>query len=113
MPLTNTINFRNLQGDLFGGLTAAIVSLALAFSVASSAGSVAGLDVAVGVGFFAALFGQIRHRLRRADTPSHNLKLEDKTKCQVEFHDLCVHRSLKRGRTGIKVLQFIKNFRRI
>ncbi|WP_414590402.1 hypothetical protein [Anabaena sp. CCY 9614] len=32
-------------------------------------------------------------RLRRAGTPSHNLKLEDETKCQVEFHDLCVHRS--------------------
>jgi hypothetical protein len=72
MSLTNTINFRNLQGDLFGGLTAAIVSLALAFSVASSAGSVAVLDVAVGVGFFAALFGQIRDHLRWADTPSHN-----------------------------------------
>ncbi|QMS91289.1 SulP family inorganic anion transporter [Nostoc edaphicum CCNP1411] len=59
MSLTNTINFRNLQGDLFGGLTAAIVSLplALAFGVASGAGPVAGLYGAVCVGFFAALFG--------------------------------------------------------
>lgn len=59
MQLTNTIHFRNLQGDLFGGLTAAIVSLplALAFGVASGAGPVAGLYGAVCVGFFAALFG--------------------------------------------------------
>lgn len=59
MSLTNTIHFRNLKGDLFGGLTAAIVSLplALAFGVASGAGPVAGLYGAVCVGFFAALFG--------------------------------------------------------
>ncbi|MBE9053768.1 SulP family inorganic anion transporter [Nostocales cyanobacterium LEGE 11386] len=59
MTLTNTIHFRNLKGDLFGGLTAAIVSLplALAFGVASGAGPVAGLYGAVCVGFFAALFG--------------------------------------------------------
>ncbi len=59
MQLTNTIHFRNLRGDLFGGLTAAIVSLplALAFGVASGAGAEAGLYGAVCVGFFAALFG--------------------------------------------------------
>ena len=59
MSLTNTIHFRNLRGDIFGGLTAAIVSLplALAFGVASGAGPVAGLYGAVCVGFFAALFG--------------------------------------------------------
>lgn len=59
MRITNSINFRNVQGDLFGGLTAAIVSLpmALAFGVASGAGPIAGLYGAVCVGFFAALFG--------------------------------------------------------
>jgi sulfate permease, SulP family len=59
MSLTNRINFNNLRGDLFGGLTTAIVSLplALAFGVASGAGPVAGLYGAVCVGFFAALFG--------------------------------------------------------
>jgi len=59
MSLTNIIHFRNLRGDLFGGVTAAIVSLplALAFGVASGAGPVAGLYGAVCVGFFAALFG--------------------------------------------------------
>ena len=59
MQITNKIHFRNLRGDLFGGLTTAIVSLplALAFGVASGAGAVAGLYGAVCVGFFAALFG--------------------------------------------------------
>lgn len=49
----------NLRGDLFGGLTAAVVALplALAFGVASGAGAIAGLYGAIAVGFFAALFG--------------------------------------------------------
>lgn len=59
MQLTNLIHFRNLRGDFFGGLTAAIISLpmALAFGVASGAGPVAGLYGAVCVGLFASLFG--------------------------------------------------------
>lgn len=59
MQFTNLIHFKNLRGDLFGGLTAAIVSLplALAFGVATGAGPIAGLYGAVCVGFFAALFG--------------------------------------------------------
>ena len=59
MQITNTIHTRNLRGDIFGGVTAAIVSLplALAFGVASGAGPVAGLYGAVCVGLFAALFG--------------------------------------------------------
>lgn len=49
----------NLQGDLFGGVTTAIISLplALAFGVASGAGAEAGLWGAIMVGFFASLFG--------------------------------------------------------
>ena len=54
-------NFRkiNPKGDLFGGVTAAIISLplALTFGVASGAGAEAGLWGAILVGFFAALFG--------------------------------------------------------
>ncbi|MGJ3244704.1 MAG: bicarbonate transporter BicA [Elainellaceae cyanobacterium] len=59
MQLTNHIHFRNLRGDIFGGITAAIIALpmALAFGVASGAGATAGLWGAVLVGFFAALFG--------------------------------------------------------
>ncbi len=57
--MRNQIHFRNFRGDLFGGVTAAIVSLplALAFGVASGAGPMAGLYGAVIVGLFAALFG--------------------------------------------------------
>ncbi|PZO22877.1 MAG: sodium-independent anion transporter [Leptolyngbya foveolarum] len=57
--LTNRINFNHVRGDLFGGLTAAVIALpmALAFGVASGAGPEAGLYGAIVVGFFAALFG--------------------------------------------------------
>ena len=53
------------KGDLFGGLTAAIVALplALAFGVASGAGALAGLWGAILVGFFAALLGGTRHQV--------------------------------------------------
>ncbi|WP_394152901.1 SulP family inorganic anion transporter [Vibrio maritimus] len=49
----------NLKGDVFGGVTTAIISLplALAFGVASGAGAEAGLWGAIMVGLFAALFG--------------------------------------------------------
>ncbi|BBA79758.1 putative bicarbonate transporter [cyanobacterium endosymbiont of Rhopalodia gibberula] len=59
MQITNRIHFRNLRGDIFGGVTAAVIALpmALAFGVASGAGAIAGLWGAVIIGFFAALFG--------------------------------------------------------
>ncbi|PSN14070.1 sodium-independent anion transporter [filamentous cyanobacterium CCT1] len=59
MGITNRINFRNVRGDIFGGVTAAVIALpmALAFGVASGAGAASGLYGAVIVGFFAALFG--------------------------------------------------------
>ncbi len=55
----NRIGLQHLRGDLFGGITAAIIALplALAFGVASGAGAVAGLYGAVCVGLFASLFG--------------------------------------------------------
>ena len=59
MQLLNEIRFNNLRGDIFGGVTAAIIALpmALAFGVASGAGPAAGLYGAVLVGLFASLFG--------------------------------------------------------
>lgn len=59
MSITNTIHFRNVKGDIFGGITAAVIALpmALTFGVASGAGASAGLWGAILVGFFAALFG--------------------------------------------------------
>lgn len=52
-------DLKTLKGDLFGGLTAAVVALplALAFGVASGVGPIAGLYGAIAVGFFAAVFG--------------------------------------------------------
>ena len=59
MSITNKIHFRNVKGDIFGGVTAAVIALpmALTFGVASGAGASAGLWGAILVGFFAALFG--------------------------------------------------------
>lgn len=53
------LDFSHFKGDMFGGITAAVVALplALAFGVASGAGPVAGLYGAIIVGFFASLFG--------------------------------------------------------
>ena len=55
----NHLTLDRWQGDLFGGLTAAIVALplALAFGVASGAGPIAGLYGAICVGLFTSLFG--------------------------------------------------------
>ncbi|WP_051326745.1 SulP family inorganic anion transporter [Aliagarivorans taiwanensis] len=60
--VTRTFQDITLKGDLFGGVTTAIVSLpmALAFGVASGAGAQAGLWGAILVGLFAALFGGSR-----------------------------------------------------
>ncbi len=59
MAIMSKNPFRNLKGDIFGGLTAAVIALplALAFGVASGLGPAAGLYGAIATGFFAALFG--------------------------------------------------------
>ena len=59
MPVFNEFNLRNIRGDAFGGITAAVIALpmALAFGVASGAGAEAGLYGAILVGLFASLFG--------------------------------------------------------
>ena len=59
MSFIHGIRYDNIRGDIFGGLTAAVVALplALAFGVASGAGPMAGLWGAILVGFFAAAFG--------------------------------------------------------
>jgi sulfate permease, SulP family len=52
-------SLNNLRGDIYGGLTAAVVALplALAFGVTSGVGPLAGMYGAIIVGFFAAIFG--------------------------------------------------------
>src|SRR5210317_1629903 len=59
MRVFNEIGLRHVRGDMFGGITAAVIALpmALAFGVASGAGAEAGLYGAILVGLFAALFG--------------------------------------------------------
>ncbi len=59
MKFVNGLHFNNIRGDIYGGLTAAVVALplAMAFGVSSGAGPIAGLYGAIFVGFFAALFG--------------------------------------------------------
>ena len=53
------------RGDLFGGITAAVVGLplALAFGVASGLDAIAGMYGAIAVGFFAAVFGGTRSQI--------------------------------------------------
>ena len=53
------IDTKNLSGDLFGGITAAVVALplALAFGVQSGMGAIAGLYGAIALGILAAIFG--------------------------------------------------------
>ena len=57
--MTNLFNPKTLKGDIFGGITAAVVALplALAFGVQSGMGAIAGFYGAIALGFFAALFG--------------------------------------------------------
>lgn len=59
MQYINGLHFKNIQGDIYGGLTAAVVALplALAMGVASGAGPIAGIYGAIFVGFFAAILG--------------------------------------------------------
>lgn len=59
MTVINGFTLSNIKGDVYGGLTAAVVALPLAMGmgVASGVGPIAGLYGAIFVGFFAALFG--------------------------------------------------------
>ena len=58
-------DLQTLRGDVFGGVTAAVVGLpvALAFGIASGLGPLAGIYGAIAVGFFAAVFGGTRSQI--------------------------------------------------
>ena len=60
-----TYDLDTFRGDLFGGLTSAVVALpvALAFGVASGMGAAAGLYSVIAVGFFAAVFGGTKSQI--------------------------------------------------
>jgi len=57
--MINGLHFNNIKGDIYGGLTAAVVALplAMAMGVASGVGPIAGMYGAIFVGFFAAIIG--------------------------------------------------------
>jgi len=59
------IDTKNLSGDMFGGITAAVVALplALAFGVQSGMGAIAGLYGAIALGILAAMFGGTRTQI--------------------------------------------------
>ena len=61
LQLIHGLNFKNIRGDVLGGLTAAVVALPLALAFGETAlgdgGAIYGLYGAVIVGFLAALFG--------------------------------------------------------
>lgn len=61
----------DLKGDIFGGVTTAIISLplALAFGVASGAGAEAGLWGAIMVGFFCSVVWWLHYANLRTDWP--------------------------------------------
>ncbi len=65
MPFNIDYNLQTFKGDIFGGITAAVVGLpvALAFGVASGLGAIAGIYGAIAVGFFAAVFGGTRSQI--------------------------------------------------
>ena len=53
MNYINGLHFNNIRGDIYGGLTAAVVALplAMAMGVASGVGPIAGMYGAIFVGF--------------------------------------------------------------
>ena len=65
MPFRFSYNLQTFRGDVFGGVTAAVVGLpvALAFGVASGLGALAGIYGAIAVGFFAAVFGGTKSQI--------------------------------------------------
>ena len=65
MPFKFSYSLQTFRGDVFGGLTSAVVGLpvALAFGVASGVGALAGLYGAIAVGFFAAVFGGTKSQI--------------------------------------------------
>ena len=64
-------DLQTFRGDVFGGITSAVVGLpiALAFGVASGLGPLAGIYGTIAVGFFAAVFGGTRSQMSGSTGP--------------------------------------------
>ncbi len=69
--MNKIFNFKHLKGDVFGGITAGIVTLplVLAFGVSTGLGASAGLYGAIFISFFAALFGGTKTMISGPTTP--------------------------------------------
>ena len=65
LKLNFSYDLQTFRGDVFGGVTSAVVGLpiALAFGVASGLGALAGIYGAIAVGFLAAVFGGTRSQI--------------------------------------------------
>ncbi len=71
MQAPERYDLHTFRGDLFGGLTSAVVALpvALAFGVASGLGAAAGMYGVIAVGFFASVFGGTRSQISGPTAP--------------------------------------------
>lgn len=71
MSSRRSVRFQALRGDVFGGLTAAVVALplSLAFGVASGLGAIAGLYGAIVVGLLGALLGGTKTQISGPTAP--------------------------------------------
>ena len=71
LPFNLQYDLLTFRGDVFGGVTAAVVGLpvALAFGVTSGLGALAGLYGAIAVGFFAAVFGGTKSQISGPTAP--------------------------------------------
>ena len=71
MRHSDRYDLQTFRGDLFGGLTSAVVALpvALAFGVASGLGAAAGMYGVIAVGFFASVFGGTRSQISGPTAP--------------------------------------------
>ncbi len=69
--MNKLFDFKHIKGDLFGGITAGVVTLplVLAFGVSTGLGPSAGLYGAIFIGFFAAFFGGTNTLISGPTTP--------------------------------------------
>jgi len=74
MKFINGLHFNNFRGDIYGGITAAVVALplALAMGVSSGAGPVAGLYGAILVGCHKQVCDMMKKQGVTAEIPEEN-----------------------------------------
>ena len=71
IEMNKYLDFSNIKGDFFGGITAGIVALplALAFGEQSGLGAAAGLFGAIAIGFFSSLFCSTQQQISGPTAP--------------------------------------------